>query len=225
MNTKNLLEHSIDFDQRRIYLMENITYDLTTHITKAIHAMEQSDGVIELWINSAGGELVSSFGLYDVIQRLDPKRTPIHTIVSGEAASAAFLLLASGHKRFSSESSWGMAHSASGGGGGTTDEVASSAAAMQAMEQWMWYLLSRHTKKTATQWLSQARHSGEVWLSAQQMVSYGVIDEILKPHADRKFRASSFIGGVKKKTPVRKKKAPRRGFEPVTTIEEKKDPK
>ena len=54
---------------------------------------EDPDKDIALYINSPGGDITSLFTIYDTMQYIKPD---VSTIVMGQAASAAAVLLASG---------------------------------------------------------------------------------------------------------------------------------
>src|SRR5919197_209421 len=56
---------------------------------------EDPDKDIHLYINSPGGDITSLFAVYDTMQYIKPD---VSTIVMGQAASAAAVLLAAGSK-------------------------------------------------------------------------------------------------------------------------------
>lgn len=185
--TTMLYSHGIDLKKRRLYLLTDVDEMTVSELMMGMHVLSQDAGEIELWICSGGGELEATLGLYDAMQRLDPERSPIHTIATGQACSAALLLLAAGHKRSASENCWGMAHTTHGIAVGDSDGLAAQTAVTLAMTKQMWYLLSLHTKKTAKQWQAIAKERRECWMTAQDMKSYGVIDHVLPSHPNRKF--------------------------------------
>jgi ATP-dependent Clp protease protease subunit len=63
---------------------------------------------IRLFINSGGGYIPHMFSIIDLIQN---SKTPIHTICTGYAASAAAILFVSGHERYMFKNSYLMFHS------------------------------------------------------------------------------------------------------------------
>lgn len=75
---------------------------------------------IEIYIDSDGGEIYSSNGLISIIQE---SLTPIHTICTGRAMSAALNILINGHVRFGYKNSSYMYHQLSTGGYGNITEM------------------------------------------------------------------------------------------------------
>ena len=213
-NTKNiqmLYSHGLDLKNRRIYLLTDIDEMVVFELLMGLQVLNQTEGGIELWICSGGGELEPTLGLYDAIQRLDPDRNPVHTIASGQACSAALLLLASGHTRSATQNCWGMAHTTYGIVEGDSDGLAARTAMTLAMTSQMWYLLSLHTKKTAKQWKALAKDKRELWLTAEDMVTYGLVDDVIKAHPNRKFMKRPppmWMPNVKPKAKPVRKKAP-----------------
>ena len=74
---------------------------------------------IKLHINSPGGEVPCALSIIDTIINSE---VPIHTIIEGEAASAATLISIVGHKRFITEHSHMLIHQIRGGFWGKMDE-------------------------------------------------------------------------------------------------------
>ena len=63
--------------------------------------------IIELHIHSDGGDLYAGISAYDILQK---NTIPIHTIIEGEACSAATLLALAGEKRYITEHSMILVH-------------------------------------------------------------------------------------------------------------------
>src|SRR5919106_2644573 len=84
---------------------------------------EDPEKDINVYINSPGGDITSLFAIYDTIQYI---RTDVSTIVMGQAASAAAVLLAAGTKgkRFALPHSRVLIHQPHGQAGGPGAENA-----------------------------------------------------------------------------------------------------
>src|SRR5256884_7487004 len=78
---------------------------------------EDPDKDIHLYINSPGGDITSLFAVYDTMQYIKPD---VSTIVMGQAASAAAVLVAAGAKgkRYALPHSRVLLHQPPGGGQG-----------------------------------------------------------------------------------------------------------
>ena len=65
---------------------------------------------INIYINSTGGDVVSTYGLVDIILKID---IPVYTYNIGCCYSAAFMLFLSGEKRFTTKHGTFMYHQSS----------------------------------------------------------------------------------------------------------------
>ena len=92
------------------------------HLSKlyAVYNLTYNPDPIKIYIDSYGGQVYQCFGLLSVMERSE---TPIHTIVTGCAMSAGFMILISGHRRFAHRLSTPLYHQVSGGAIGTVKEM------------------------------------------------------------------------------------------------------
>ena len=92
------------------------------HLKKvySIYNLKYNPDPIKIYIDSYGGQVYQCFGLLSVIERSE---TPIHTIVTGCAMSAGFMILISGHRRFAHKLSTPLYHQVSSGAIGTVKEM------------------------------------------------------------------------------------------------------
>ena len=129
---------------------------------------------IELHIHSCGGELAAGLSVYDVLKR---NKIPIHTIVEGEACSAATLLALAGKKRYITENSMLLIHQLrtcfSGKHNDLEDELKSTDKMMQNINT----IYKAHTHLTTKQ-LSRIIQREE-YLTAQECLDMGFVDSIL----------------------------------------------
>lgn len=99
----------VNIKERNIYFNGEVDCDSIGKVQEAILEISEYDNaeelkyktyerkVINLYINSPGGEVDSMFGLIDIILN---SKTPIYTYNNGICASAGFKILLAGHKRF-----------------------------------------------------------------------------------------------------------------------------
>ncbi len=104
MSDKTPLEQSVFtpiqqslFESRAIILNGAVDGKLMFKVNSQLLAMEKSDPEkpIVIWINSPGGEINSGFGIYDMIQFIQPK---VITVVSGLAASMGSVIALAAEK-------------------------------------------------------------------------------------------------------------------------------
>ena len=137
---------------------------------------EDPDKDINLYINSPGGDVASRFAVYDTMQYIKPD---VSTIVMGQAASAAAVLLAAGTKgkRYGLPHSRVLIHQPSGGAEGQSVDIEIQAREILRLRKLLDEILSKHTGQTVEK-ISKDTDRDFI-LSAPQALEYGVVDEII----------------------------------------------
>jgi ATP-dependent Clp protease protease subunit len=142
---------------------------------------EDPDKDIQLYINCPGGVIASGLAIYDTIQLIRPQ---VSTICLGMAASMATVLLCAGTKgkRFALPNSTIHLHQAVGGAQGQAADIEIAAREIMRMQDIIRGILVEHTGQP----LDKIIHDSDrdFYLSAQQAVEYGLIDEILGKISD-----------------------------------------
>jgi len=180
---KELFDYGIDINARKIYLIGDIERDLVASTIQAIgffnspRMQDTASTPITLVIASDGGDVHIMFALVDAIRL---SRVPIHTICTGVVASAATLILVSGHKRFATPNAYVMHHQLSADITGNLDELATQTKVTNTMAAAFYRIMGERTNKPAKFWNQAAKRKNELWLQPDKMVEYGVIDYILK---------------------------------------------
>ena len=143
---------------------------------------EDSEKHIEVYINSAGGEVPAGLAIYDTMQLIRPQ---VSTICVGMAASMATVLLCAGvkGKRFALPHATIHMHQAIGGAQGQAADIVIAAKEIMRQQDILKEILVKHTGQA----LDKITHDTDrdFYLNPQQAVEYGLIDEILvKPAKD-----------------------------------------
>lgn len=168
-------------DERTIFLIGEIDdsiYDTAVIPIMKLNEKEKNFKThepIKIYISSEGGMLYGALALIDVIRKSE---IPVHTYCIGWAASAAFMILLSGHKRFAYKNSSLMLHEASWGF--NTDKVTtlkSNVKEIEHIEKTMIELLKEHT--CITEGMYRENGSKEWWMDTQEALKLKVIDEII----------------------------------------------
>ena len=135
------------------------------------------DTDISLYINSPGGEVYAGLGIYDTMQTIS---SDVHTICTGLAASMASILLAAGTrgKRSALPHSRVMIHQPMGGVQGQASDIEITAKEILKIKDELYQILADHTGKTFKQIVKDADR--DYWMSAEDALQYGMIDEIVK---------------------------------------------
>ncbi len=137
---------------------------------------EDPDKDISLYINSPGGEITALFAIYDTMQYIKPS---VQTICIGQAASAAAVLLASGHhgKRYALPHARILIHQPHGGASGQAVDIEIQAKEITRMRELLDQILAHHTGQTVEKVASDTDR--DFIMSADEAKEYGVVDEIL----------------------------------------------
>jgi len=132
---------------------------------------------ITMHIDSGGGSVKSGLSMVDVMNYI---KAPIATINTGMAASMGSVLLGAGTKgmRSSLRFSKTMLHQSSGGAGGNIQDARITMKEWEKTNQILFELLGEFCGKDATQVAEDA--SRDLWLSAEEALAYGIIDEVVK---------------------------------------------
>jgi|TARA_B100000035_G_scaffold16653_1_gene13411 ATP-dependent Clp protease protease subunit len=122
-------ERSYDIYSRllkdRIIMMQGVVEDTMANLIVAQMLFLESQNphkAIKLYVNSPGGSVTSGLAIYDTMQFV---KTPVHTMVMGQAASMGSFLAQAGEpgKRFVLPESRTMIHRVSSGTRGTSGSV------------------------------------------------------------------------------------------------------
>jgi ATP-dependent Clp protease protease subunit len=137
---------------------------------------EDPDKDIHLYINSPGGSISAMFAVYDTMQYIKPD---VETIVMGQAASAAAVLLASGTKgkRYALPHSRVLIHQPHGGAEGQAVDIEIQAREIIRYRELLDHLLAEHTGQTFEK-ISKDTDRDFI-MTAQEAKEYGLIDEVI----------------------------------------------
>ena len=137
---------------------------------------EDPDKDINLYINSPGGDITSLFAIYDTMQFIRPD---VSTIVMGQAASAAAVILAAGEKgkRYALPHSRVLIHQPHDGAQGQAVDIEIQAKEILRYRRLLDELLAQHTGQSLDK-ISKDTDRDFI-MTAEQAKDYGVIDEVI----------------------------------------------
>ncbi|GAA5151063.1 MULTISPECIES: ATP-dependent Clp protease proteolytic subunit [Amycolatopsis] len=138
---------------------------------------EDPDRDITIYINSPGGSFTALMAIYDTMQFVRPE---IQTVVLGQAASAAAVLLAAGTKgkRLALPNARVLIHQpATEGTYGQVSDLEIQANEIQRVRRLMESTLAKHTGKSEEEVRRDVER--DKILTAEQAKEYGIIDEVL----------------------------------------------
>ena len=137
---------------------------------------EEPDKDIHLYINSPGGDITALFAIYDTMKYIKPD---VSTFCFGQAASAAAVLLAAGArtKRFALPHARILLHQPYGGVEGQASDIELQAREILRMRDLLTRMLAADTGQTQEKVGKDTER--DFVMTADEAVSYGVIDEVI----------------------------------------------
>ncbi|MBQ8082381.1 MAG: ATP-dependent Clp endopeptidase proteolytic subunit ClpP [Clostridia bacterium] len=139
---------------------------------------ENPDADVSLYINSPGGSVTAGMAIYDTMNYI---KCPVRTVCVGLAASMGAFLLMAGEKgkRLALPNSEIMIHQPSGGASGQATDVRIHAEWLLKTKQKMNRLMAEMTGKPLE--TLEADVERDHFMSAEEALAYGIIDEIYQP--------------------------------------------
>lgn len=167
---------------RIIMLGSAIDDNVANSIVAQLLFLEAEDPTkdISLYINSPGGSITAGMAIYDTMQYI---KADVSTICTGMAASMGAFLLAAGTKgkRFALPNSEVMIHQPLGGTQGQASDIEIHAKRIIRMREKLNEILSERTGQPLD--VIEADTDRDNFMTAQQAVEYGLIDDILERKA------------------------------------------
>jgi ATP-dependent Clp protease protease subunit len=155
-----------------------------TLITQLLYLeREDPERDINMYIQSPGGVITAGLAIYDTMQLIRPQ---VSTICMGQAASMATVLLCAGAKgkRYALPNATIHMHQAQGGARGSASDINIAAHEINRQQD----IIRNIIVKSTGQPLDKVIHDTDrdFFLSPEQAVDYGLIDEVLKKPAEDK---------------------------------------
>jgi ATP-dependent Clp protease protease subunit len=174
------------FEDRIIFLGTPIVDDIANAVMAQLLCLQSMDPErpISMYINSPGGSFTALTAIYDTMRYIKPD---VQTVCLGQAASAAAVLLAAGTKgkRLALPNSRILIHQpATEGGYGQSSDLEIQAREILRIRSLMESMLADSTGQTVEQVSLDIER--DKYLTAEQAVEYGIVDDILTSLKDIK---------------------------------------
>jgi ATP-dependent Clp protease protease subunit len=171
--------YSLLLKERIIFLGTPINDQIANLIIAQLLYLEREDPDkdISLYINSPGGVVSSGLAIYDTMQLM---RCNVSTICVGSAASFGTVLLCAGAKgkRYALLNATIHMHQPMGGVQGQASDIAIHAKEIIRLQEKLNHIIANHTGQAFDKVAKDTDR--DFFLSAEQAVEYGIVDEILK---------------------------------------------
>ena len=143
-------------------------------------ASNDSHADITMYLNTPGGQVTSGLGIYDTMQLVQPD---VATVCTGMAASMGAVLLCAGEKgkRSALPHSRVLIHQPLGGAQGQATEILIAAKEIEKTRTELFNIIAQHSGQP----FDKVSRDGDrdYWMSAEEALAYGMVDEILRKRA------------------------------------------
>ena len=165
---------------RIIFLADEITDQVANIVVAQLLFLEMDnpDADISLYINSPGGSVTAGMAIYDTMNYV---KCDVRTVCVGMAASMGAFLLMAGEKgkRLALPNSEIMIHQPLGGASGQATDVEIRAKWLLRTKDKMIRMMSEMTGQSEDKLRLDCER--DYFMSAEEALSYGVIDQIYQP--------------------------------------------
>ena len=169
--------------ERMVFLVGPVT-EITANLIVAqmlFLESENPDKEISFYINSPGGSVSDGLAIYDTMQFVKPK---VSTLCIGQAASMGALLLAAGTKgkRYCLPNSRVMIHQPMGGFQGQASDIEIHAREILNRKAKLIEIMAKHCGQDIKN--IERDTDRDNFLSAEQALAYGIVDEVLSTRTE-----------------------------------------
>jgi ATP-dependent Clp protease protease subunit len=161
------------------------TGEITEELAESIVAQllyleaENKDKPIKMFVNSQGGSCLAGLSIISCMETIS---CPVHTVISGLAASMGIVIAASGEKgeRSIYPLSRVMIHQCSGGQHGNIQDVRTSYKEMEKVND----ILMEQLAKCCDKDIETVRNDcqRDTWYGPEEIIEYGLVDKVVKSH-------------------------------------------
>jgi ATP-dependent Clp protease protease subunit len=163
---------------RIIFLGVPINDDVANIIQAQLLFLESADAKkdIQIYLNTPGGSVYAGLGIYDTMQYIGPE---VATICTGMAASMGAVLLCAGaeKKRTALPHSRVLIHQPMGGAQGQASDIEITAREIMKLKKELYEIVAIHSGQTYEK--IEKDSDRDYWMTAQEALEYGMIDEVL----------------------------------------------
>jgi ATP-dependent Clp protease, protease subunit len=168
--------------QRDVYLIGDIEKDTARLCIERLRELANDNNrPINLYINSAGGNVTDGLAIHDVVRDIITRGIEVSVVVQGMAYSMGSVVLqaASNGRRLTYPHSWIMIHEpAKWAGWQSTTAAAQHLERLKQMQDQIYKILSFRSGKPLRQIIRDTKRT-DFYLDAQSAVDYGLVDGIV----------------------------------------------
>jgi len=161
---------------RIIFLGTAIDDTVANVITGQLLYLQSVDSTmpIDIYINSGGGSIHAGYSILDTMELIKPD---VNTVVTGMAASMAFILSISGKKRTALKHSRLMEHQPLAGVSGQASDILITANQVSLLRDELYQIISDKTGQSIDKVKEDCDR--DYWMTSKEAKEYGAIDIIV----------------------------------------------
>ncbi len=157
----------------KLYITGDISLDAYVAFSSALDEIPNAPR-IDIELSSSGGDVHAALAFSAKIKSLKAK---VHIHATGEVASAATLILASGDRRTMASNAWVMVHEEQLELTGSLSQVEREVLQFRKLENQWNALMAKYTKFSTGVWAALNKETS--YLNAQDCLEFGLIDAII----------------------------------------------
>lgn len=176
--------------ERKIPLFFEISVDSAAFLISRLLALDsESNEEITIYINSPGGSTPDMFAIIDTMKMI---KSPIRTVVMGQASSAAAVIASAGKTRLITKNSEVMIHEVWTVTGGSTSQIQDDLDHMKNHEQRIIAILAENTGRPR-EVIAEMMFKTNRFFSAQEALAFGLADQIIQDNEAQLLKLSETI--------------------------------
>lgn len=175
------------FDCRQVFVTGPINDELADSVIREIISMDAiNNSPIQMYINSGGGDVHSGYMIIDIMNAV---RSPVYTLICGEACSMAGMISLYGKERYITKNGAWMGHEMRTDVDDYISKAEDRFKYSMVIKERIINTIKEKTKIPKDLYEKVLR--GELWLNAQECIKYGIADKIAdkffgKPKSNRR---------------------------------------
>lgn len=171
-----------------LVLHGELNEELCNKICKRLLYLQQlGQKKIEIILNSVGGEVYHGLLIYNTLEDLRAHGIEIIIEARGVCASMAVVILQGASLRKASKYTRFLLHEVSSWAFGKASEVKEESQELEKVNKMLDEIVTNRSKLTPKQ-LRKKTKKRDWWISAEEALKYGLIDEIIKPSLQKEGR-------------------------------------
>jgi ATP-dependent Clp protease protease subunit len=188
--TREMTLDDMLLENRIVFMIGEINYRMATEvIMKLLYLDNLKKGIdISLYINSPGGSVDDTMAIYDTMRFIN---SPVSTYCIGRAQSGGAIVLAAGAKgkRHALPHAKVMLHQPWGGITGQASDIRIQADEINKSKRIINEILAKHTGMDIEKIAAETER--DKYLTAQEALEYGLIDEVLVEPEEQEAKAKA----------------------------------